>query len=37
VMEAALVEIEATLKHIESHAVKAHALFERMKTYYCWK
>jgi hypothetical protein len=37
VMEEALVDIESTLKHIESHIKNAHTLFEQMKTYYCWK
>jgi len=36
-MEESLVDIESTLKHIESHIKDAHRLFEQMKTYYCWK
>lgn len=36
-MEESLVDIETTLKHIESHIKNAHSLFEQMKTYYCWK
>lgn len=36
-MEEALVDIESTLKNIESHIKVAHGMFERMKTYYCWK
>jgi hypothetical protein len=37
VMEESLVNVESTLKHVESHIKNAHILFEQMKTYYCWK
>ena len=36
-MEESLIDIETMLKHIELHTGNAHRLFERAKTYYCWK
>ena len=36
-MEESLIDIEMMLKHIELRTGNAHRLFERTKTYYCWK